>query len=171
MSKDEDYYLLINSWRFHLYDSFFVWLAFVCVEFELRALSLLGKCSTTWATAPDHFCFSYFSSRVLWFYMLALDHNPPTYSLLCSSNDRCIPPCSAYLLRWGIATFWQGLASNHDPPDFCFPRSRDYRQKPLCLVKFYDFQNRINKRQKLSFIHLFFDNYCVRTFFSFSLPP
>jgi hypothetical protein len=38
--------------------------------FKLRALNLLGRCSTTWRPVllpPSPFCFSHFSNRVLWF--------------------------------------------------------------------------------------------------------
>jgi hypothetical protein len=37
------------------------------MELELRALLLLGRFSTTYATLPALFCFSYFSGRVLCF--------------------------------------------------------------------------------------------------------
>jgi hypothetical protein len=26
-----------------------------------------------------------------------------------------------FLLKWGLMTFWLGLAWNHDPPNFCLP--------------------------------------------------
>jgi hypothetical protein len=39
---------------------------FAVLEFELRALHLLGRCSTTWAHSSSPYFVEYFWDRVLW---------------------------------------------------------------------------------------------------------
>jgi hypothetical protein len=49
--------------------------------FEVRTLCLVNRCSTTWATLPVLFSFSYFSDRVSCFCLeLASDSDPPNFA-------------------------------------------------------------------------------------------
>jgi hypothetical protein len=66
----------MNTLSVHL--PFFYFLA--VWSFELRAVDLLGRYSTTWANPPTLFYFSYFLERVSHFCLqLTLDHGP-TYA-------------------------------------------------------------------------------------------
>jgi hypothetical protein len=83
--------------------------------------------------APSPFDFSYFPNRVsqflpelAWTTILLLI--PPSYLRLQPPYKL---PYLAYLLRWGIVNFLLRLASNHHPPDLCFPRSRETLSRVL----------------------------------------
>jgi hypothetical protein len=67
--------------------------------FGLRALSLLGRCSTIWTMSLGLFALLIFQMRSCIFAQASLDHNPPTSGLLFSCDDRCTPPCLACWLR------------------------------------------------------------------------
>jgi hypothetical protein len=70
------YFLFLFVMKIHIWHNFLL----VVLGFELRALHLLGRCSTS-VTSPTPFCFSYFSDRVLCFLPgPTLDCNPPTYA-------------------------------------------------------------------------------------------
>jgi hypothetical protein len=98
----------------------------VVLEFELRALHLLGRHSNTWAL----FCFSYFSDRVLHFclgWTTVLLPMPPMY---LGPQARTI--MSSLLVEMGTSlTFYLVLALNHNPPDLCLSSSWDYRHEQL----------------------------------------
>jgi hypothetical protein len=68
--------------------------------FELKALHLLCRHCTTWATLPLLFfvCFRYFSNRVLLHSGASMECNAIWVSL-CSWDDRQIPPQPA--IEWG----------------------------------------------------------------------
>jgi hypothetical protein len=44
----------------------FIYLFFVILELECRALHLLGRCSTDWVTPPALSCVGYFQDRISW---------------------------------------------------------------------------------------------------------
>jgi hypothetical protein len=76
----------------------------VVVGFELSTLCLLGKCSITQVKPPAPFCFSYFSDRMLDFYLGC----PQTSILLISVSQvagiRCMnhatsPPSAYFLIK------------------------------------------------------------------------
>jgi hypothetical protein len=77
----------------------------VVLGFGLRALHLLGRCSTTSAMPPALYCFSYFLERVLHFLSKAgLGDNPPTMLL----DFRCGPSHLACWLNGGLGNFLPG---------------------------------------------------------------
>jgi hypothetical protein len=67
--------------------------------FELRALSLLGRCSTTWTTLPALFCIGHFWDQILWTICpgLALSHNLPGLCFLSSQDYRHELPIPSFM--------------------------------------------------------------------------
>jgi hypothetical protein len=77
--------------------------------FFLDTLHVLDRCSTAWAMSPALFAFFQIGSHV--FAWTGLDCSP----ILClphSLDDRCMPPCPVFWLRWDLTTFLPGLALN-----------------------------------------------------------
>jgi hypothetical protein len=67
----------------HNFILFFSFFFFAVLQFELGALCLLGRCTTSWVMPPALFHFSYFSDRISHFLPSApSDHNHdlPTFS-------------------------------------------------------------------------------------------
>jgi hypothetical protein len=79
-----------------------IWIFLAIWGFELRTLHLLGKHYTTWAVLPALFFLLrlFFDTVLCLLYQLVSNHNPPSYASCSSWVHRCIPPYSAYLLRW-----------------------------------------------------------------------
>jgi hypothetical protein len=102
--------------------------------FELRALHLLGKCSTTRATSPALFSFSYFSDKVLHFFCPG-----PHLCLLLSWDSKCVSPRPICWLRKSFTNFLPGLALNHDLPNLCLPSRCGHRHEPSCLALLHTF--------------------------------
>jgi hypothetical protein len=106
-SKHSRWQYFRKSWvllLFHLGDT----------GFEVRALHLLGSCSTTWVIPPDLYAFGYFSDRFLCFLTwLTSDCDPPTYA-----SYTWVYKCVCW--GGGLANFLPGLASscssNCSPP-------------------------------------------------------
>jgi hypothetical protein len=106
----------------------------VVLGFEFRALYLLFRCSTTWATSPALLNFSYFSDRVWSF--LPRDHlGSWSFYLcfLCNWDYRHVPLCPAHLLRWVFLNFALAvhkLQFSQSPA----PSNWDYSSEPLNLT-------------------------------------
>jgi hypothetical protein len=67
---------MIHSVRnFHISICFCLFMYFAVLELELRALGLLGGCSTTWATQPALFCIGYFLGKGLRNYLTGAGSN------------------------------------------------------------------------------------------------
>jgi hypothetical protein len=95
--------------------------------FELRALHLLGKHSTTWDT-PRPFCVGCFWNGVLLYSQVNMDCDPHFCASLCSWDDRWAllqPALVEIVSRELIAQ--AGLRS----PYLCLPHSWDHRQNAL----------------------------------------
>jgi hypothetical protein len=92
------------------------------LEFELRLLSLLGRCTTTWAMTQHLLLLVYFSGRVSLFPGLTSEHN-------YTWDYRRVPLCLAFLLRWGLTNFLPGLVWNPDPLYLHLLSSWDYRHE------------------------------------------
>jgi hypothetical protein len=91
--------------------------------FELRALCLLGRCSTTWL----------FLRWMSLYAQAGLDCDPPVCVSSYSSGDGDEPPCSAYWLRWSLMNFFPELASKRNPPNLYLLSRSDYRLEPSYL--------------------------------------
>jgi hypothetical protein len=66
------------------------WILFICLffgptGFELRALNLLGKCSTTWAMPPT----LQWTSDSVWFHWVAQNTRPELMRFFCPSSRGC----------------------------------------------------------------------------------
>jgi hypothetical protein len=83
-------------------------------------LSLLGRCSTTWATLPAHFCFGYFSGRVSLLTWAGLRPQSSHLYLLCSWDCRHAWPHIASASPWHFETgpyyTSPGRPWTHNPP-------------------------------------------------------
>jgi hypothetical protein len=96
--------------------------ALVVLGFELRAVSLVGRCSISWATPLALFALaileirSYFLPRLCWAMIFLF------YASCC------------YWLTWGLVNFLPGLALNFGPPDLSLPSRQYYRYEPLELI-------------------------------------
>jgi hypothetical protein len=66
----------------------------VVLEFELRALYLLGRSSTTWVKSP--LSFSYFQRRSHFYAHASPDHSPPIYTSHIVGMTGNIPRHSAF---------------------------------------------------------------------------
>jgi hypothetical protein len=83
------------------FSSFLELYIFVVLEFELRALHLLDRCSTTSAI---HQSFLLGSCTYAW---AILDNNPTIYTSLVAEITAVCHHTQAYWLRWGLAIFSQ----------------------------------------------------------------
>jgi hypothetical protein len=116
---------------------------YVCVlavsGFEPRALCLMDKCSTTSATSPELFAFTYLFYRESCSFLLYADLSLSSSSLYlpCSWNSSSIPPHSGCLLRWDLSNFLQQLTLNHCLPHLCLLSTWHCRQETLCPVHVY----------------------------------
>jgi hypothetical protein len=114
------------------------------VGFELRALHLLGKHSTTWATPEVNLgpSSSYLCLSSSWEYRCASLY--PTCSLWdwglnsrlcnCKAGAVLLEPClQSFLLwlfwRWGLRNYLSKLASNLNPVDLSLSSSWNYTCK------------------------------------------
>jgi hypothetical protein len=83
--------------------------------FELRALHLLGRKSTTWATSSDLFCFCYFSDSLPLLPRAGLGLRSSYLGLLCTWDYRHVPPWLTYF--WDrVSLIFPLLSLNHNPP-------------------------------------------------------
>jgi hypothetical protein len=123
--------MVIGWWWFRHLDAFF----FFCssVGFELRTLSLLGKCSTSWATPLDLFSLvileigSHFLPKLAWTLILLF------YASHYTWDDRHVPPCPTFFHWDGVLQtfFLPRLVWNYDPPYLSLPSTLDGRHVPL----------------------------------------
>jgi hypothetical protein len=102
------------------------------LEFEFRASYLLGRNSIIWAMPLVLFALVIFGDRVSLFAQASLDHNPPILSFPCWLDDRCRPPCPAFICLDRVSkTFCCCCCqAGLEPPDLSFPSSLDYRHEP-----------------------------------------
>jgi hypothetical protein len=101
----------------------------------IHGLTLLGRCSTTWATPPVFFALVIFEIRSHIYAWAGLDHDPSIYACCIGWDDRLMPPGPAfYWLGWNLMNFLPRLASNCNPPHLCLLSSQDYRRELLCPV-------------------------------------
>jgi hypothetical protein len=70
----------------------------------------------TGVTSACHHAF--LTNVLVW---LAWNRYPPNLGLLCSLGWQAHANTLSYWLRWGLANFLPGSASNHDPPDLSLP--------------------------------------------------
>jgi hypothetical protein len=125
---------------------------FVCLfvlavlEFDLRALHSVGRCSTIWVIPPNpklpppfFVCFSYFSSMVSHFFplMLASNQDCPSYILPCSWCAHCH---SRHIVK--IESYQLFAQAVFKPQSFwSLPLSSwDYRPEPLNLAYLFVLQ-------------------------------
>jgi hypothetical protein len=85
----------------------------VVLGFELKALRLLGRHSTTWAILPVLFCVEYFQNRISWtvcpgWLQPPPLRDPPDLCLLSSKDYRHEPP-----VQGGIVPFWLGAGDSY----------------------------------------------------------
>jgi hypothetical protein len=90
---------------------------FCSTGFELRALHLLGRHYTTWATPPALLTLGHFLDRISLFCLRLLGLDPPTCGFPHSWNHRQGPP--RCLLKWSLPNFLPWLASYHCPSSPC----------------------------------------------------
>jgi hypothetical protein len=70
---------------------------------------LTGTCSTTWVIPPSLFALVIVQVGSHVFCPgLSSDSHPPIYGLLHSWDERHMPPCPAYWLRWNLTNFYPG---------------------------------------------------------------
>jgi hypothetical protein len=102
----------------------------VVLGFELRALNLLGRCSTFWAIMPPHlfllWCLKFFSGASLGLWPFHICFLP------CNWDHSTEPPCLTSLLRWNLTNFLPRSAFNCDSPNLYLLNVWDYRHKLPC---------------------------------------
>jgi hypothetical protein len=86
---------------------------------------LLGSYLPLESCLPSIFCFTFQIGLMLFYPGPASDHNPPTM-LPAYWDYSCVLPCLARLLKWGLANFLPGLASNLDSPGLHLLSTWDY---------------------------------------------
>jgi hypothetical protein len=101
-----------------------------------QAFNLLCKFSITWASYPTLLYFSYFSDRVLNFFLEPAFGPRSSYlCLLCSWDHWCAPPHQVYWLRCLANIFiLHSLALNCDLPDVHLWNRWGYTGIPPCLA-------------------------------------
>jgi hypothetical protein len=108
-------------------------ICFAVLEFELRALCLLGRHSNTWVMTPALFHFSYFSGRVSHFCLgqPQIIFFLPVASRIVMMTGTCHHP---WLFVWDgiLISFFSRLALNSDPTDLCLPSRWDYQHGVPC---------------------------------------
>jgi hypothetical protein len=107
--------IMISSWDFGFF--FFPKKCFlVILGFELRALHLLGRYSTSWLMPPVLLFLvifemeSCFLPKQVWTTVLLF------YTFCHSWDDRYVTPCPAFPLRWGleVRSSWSQPPNNQD---------------------------------------------------------
>jgi hypothetical protein len=100
----------------------YIHLAGAILEIKIRALHLLGMCSTAWAKHPALYTLvifeirSHFLPKPVWTIVLLF------YTSHCYWDDRHVPRLP--LLRWGFSqTFLPGLVWNYYSPDLSLLQS------------------------------------------------
>jgi hypothetical protein len=111
---------------------------FSVLKLKLRALKLLCRHSTTWATSPPFFALVIFQAGShLFFFFLPRQACTVIFLPSASHVARTIGTGHhAQLIDWdgGVTNFLPGMALNCNPPDLCLLSSWGYRHKPLCLA-------------------------------------
>jgi hypothetical protein len=130
------YLLRVISRYVHVIRGLLKWIVLVVLRFELSALHLLGKHSTTGATPSALLVLGYFSDRVLHFLLGSVwDHNSATCASSIAGTNRCVPLHLAYLFRSGshqlFALAGLELQSSWSLP----PEELEYRHELLAQLK------------------------------------
>jgi hypothetical protein len=94
------------------------------------------------ASPTPVFGFSYFFDKFSCFCLgQTSDHYPPTYTSYIAGITNIYHQVLAFLLRRVFTSFLPILASNHNPPDLCFPNSfiigvsQCAQTKMMCFAK------------------------------------
>jgi hypothetical protein len=119
------------------YIKLFWWLVFVCLMVGVwtQGLALARQVLYHSSQCPSSFCFSFFSDRMLCFFLGWPGPWSSYLHLPCNLGCRCDPLHPAYCLRWMFANF----LPDHNLPNVHLPSRWDYKQEPSCLVSFLSF--------------------------------